>query len=75
MSDKLPDIPLRSFILIGRKTDGSAETFIYKEVREQSKKQDLWTVLASPALLLRRKARRGHLRLPQALIKNQKQKD
>lgn len=56
MSKTTPDIPQRSFVLVGVKKDKGAETFVYKEVDKKSERKGLWaSLLKHPTFVARRR--------------------
>lgn len=64
MSKARSTIPQRSFVRVGLKKDGSAETYIYKEVGGKPRSKGLWASFLPPsAHRLTRKLRRDYLRV------------
>lgn len=64
MSKARSTIPQRNFVRVDHKKDGSAETYIYREVGGKPRSRGLWaSFLPSSARRLTRKLRRDYLRM------------
>ncbi|MDV2991005.1 MAG: hypothetical protein N4J56_000659 [Chroococcidiopsis sp. SAG 2025] len=50
MYRRVSDIPLKNFVLEDTRKDGSAETFVYREVTHESRR-GLWSSFLRPTIL------------------------